>query len=92
VEVGLLRSGGGQRPPNAVLSDATGVHAERPLYFFLERYADSFTAELTAFVAAVQHDTPPPVSGAAGRAAVVIALAAQKSLAEHRPVAVAEIG
>ncbi|MEP7355858.1 MAG: Gfo/Idh/MocA family oxidoreductase, partial [Anaerolineales bacterium] len=79
-------------PDTAVLSDAQGVHAARPLHFFLERYAESYAAEMRAFVAAVNRDQAPPVSGAAGRAAVVIGLAAKKSLAEKRPVAVAEIG
>ena len=77
---------------NAVVSDAQGVHAGRPLYFFLERYAESYAAEMKAFIAAVQQDMTPPVTGAAGRAAVVLGLAAKKSLAENRPVRVDEIG
>jgi myo-inositol 2-dehydrogenase/D-chiro-inositol 1-dehydrogenase len=77
---------------NAVVSDAQGVHAGRPLYFFLERYAESYAAEMKAFVAAVQQDLTPPVTGAAGRAAVVLGLAAKKSLAENRPVKVDEVG
>jgi myo-inositol 2-dehydrogenase/D-chiro-inositol 1-dehydrogenase len=77
---------------NAVISDAHGVHGGLPLYFFLERYAESYTAEMKAFVRAVQQDLIPPVTGAAGRAAVVIGLAAKKSLAENRPVKLDEIG
>jgi myo-inositol 2-dehydrogenase/D-chiro-inositol 1-dehydrogenase len=73
---------------NAVVSDAQGVHAGLPLYFFLERYAESYAAEMQAFVTAVREDLTPPVSGAAGRAAMVIGLAAKKSLAENRPVRV----
>ena len=76
---------------NAVISDAHGVHAGPPLYFFLERYAESYLAEISAFVQAVRQDLPTPVTGAAGRAAVVLGLAAQKSLAENRPVRVDEI-
>jgi myo-inositol 2-dehydrogenase / D-chiro-inositol 1-dehydrogenase len=79
-------------PTTTVISDAQGVHAERPLHFFLERYAASFVTELAEFVAAVQHGHPPPVTGTDGRAALVLGLAAKKSLAENRPVAVAEIG
>jgi myo-inositol 2-dehydrogenase/D-chiro-inositol 1-dehydrogenase len=77
---------------SAVVSDAQGVHAGLPLYFFLERYAESYAAEMKAFVAAVQQDLTPPVTGAAGRAAVVLGLAAKKSLAENRPVRVDEVG
>ena len=46
---------------------------------------------MAAFVDAVLHDTPVPVTGYDGRVPVVMALAAQKSLAEHRPVRLSEI-
>ncbi|MCC7360806.1 MAG: inositol 2-dehydrogenase [Anaerolineales bacterium] len=77
---------------NVMVSDGRGRHAAKPLYFFLERYGEALVAELQAFVAAVQQGRPAPVSGADGRAAVVIGLAAKRSLAEGRPVRVAEIG
>jgi len=46
---------------------------------------------MAAFVDAVLHDTPVPVTGLDGRVPVVIALAAGKSLAEHQPVRLSEI-
>jgi myo-inositol 2-dehydrogenase/D-chiro-inositol 1-dehydrogenase len=61
-----------------------------PLNFFLERYADSFIAENAAFVDAVLHDKPVPVSGEDGRAPVVMALAARRSYEENRPVRLRE--
>jgi myo-inositol 2-dehydrogenase/D-chiro-inositol 1-dehydrogenase len=70
----------------AALSDASGVHAALPLYFFVERYTESYIAELSAFVRCIQEDTPPPVTGLDGRIPVQIGYAAQKSLAEGRPV------
>jgi myo-inositol 2-dehydrogenase/D-chiro-inositol 1-dehydrogenase len=70
----------------AALSDAQGVHAALPLYFFVERYVDSYIAELSAFIRCVQEDTPPPVTGLDGRIPVQIGYAAQKSLVEGRPV------
>lgn len=73
-------------PDTHVLSDAHGVHSSRPLYFFMQRYTESFIAEMTEFVRCVQNDTPPPVSGHDGRVPVVIGLAAQQSLRENRPV------
>ena len=79
-------------PDSAVVSDATGVHSALPLYFFLERYTESFIVEMQDFVEAVLQDKTPPVDGSDGRAPVVIGLAAQKSLAEHRPVMLSEIG
>ncbi|MDW8270356.1 MAG: inositol 2-dehydrogenase [Anaerolineae bacterium] len=82
---------GNRTPDTHVLSDAHGVHSARPLYFFMERYTESFLAEMTAFVECLVEDKPPPVSGRDGRQAVVIALAAQRSLRERRPVSVAEV-
>lgn len=79
-------------PHNAVLSDAGGIHAAKPLYFFMQRYTQSFVNEIEAFVTAVRNDAPTPVTGADGRAPVVIGLAAWKSYKENRPVKLSEIG
>lgn len=73
------------------VSDTQGVHAALPLYFFVERYADSYIAELSAFIRCIQEDTPPPVTGLDGRIPVQIGYAAQQSLAEGHPVRVASI-
>jgi myo-inositol 2-dehydrogenase/D-chiro-inositol 1-dehydrogenase len=78
-------------PHNAVFSDAEGVHAAKPLYFFLERYTDAFVTEMRAFVEAVQQDKTPPVTGIDGRIPVVMGLAAWKSYRENRPVKLTEI-
>lgn len=71
--------------------DRTGIHAPVPLDFFMDRYTESFIAEMTEFVAAVREKKKPPVTGEDGRVPVVMALAAAKSLRERRPVALAEI-
>ncbi len=52
----------------------------------LERYLDSYRLELEAFVACLRSGAPPPVTGEDGRQAVVLALAARRSLREARPV------
>ena len=78
-------------PNRAVISTAESVRRDLPLNFFMDRYLDSFASELRAFVDAIVHDRPTPVSGLDGRAPVVMALAAQKSHREGRPVALAEI-
>jgi myo-inositol 2-dehydrogenase/D-chiro-inositol 1-dehydrogenase len=75
----------------AVYSNAEGVHSALPLYFFLERYTEAYVAEIKAFIEAIQHDTPPPVSGLDGRIPVVMGLAARKSHQENRPVKLSEI-
>jgi myo-inositol 2-dehydrogenase/D-chiro-inositol 1-dehydrogenase len=79
-------------PHNDIIADAEGVHAAKPLYFFLERYTESFISEMKAFVASVQNDTTPPVTGVDGRIPVVIGMAARKSYLENRPVKLSEIG
>jgi myo-inositol 2-dehydrogenase/D-chiro-inositol 1-dehydrogenase len=78
-------------PDNDVYFNADGVHAAKPLYFFLERYMDSFIAELKDFVQSIQENTPPPVVGVDGRIPVLIGMAAKKSYLEHRPVMLSEI-
>ncbi len=60
--------------------------------FFLERYTTSYLDQWAAFVHAVESGGAPPVTGADGRAPLVIGLAAWKSLREGRPVRCEEIG
>ncbi len=79
------------RPDEAVLTNAEGAHAPKPLYFFLERYMDSYVAEMEAFIECIQEDTAPPVAGIDGRVPVVMGLAAWKSYRENRPVKLSEI-
>jgi myo-inositol 2-dehydrogenase / D-chiro-inositol 1-dehydrogenase len=74
------------------LADADAVKADKPLHFFLERYAEAYKHELDAFVTAVSHKTPMPVGAKDGRMALVLAEAAIKSLNERRSVKVSEIG
>jgi len=79
------------KPHTAVHSGREGDSAPPLLHFFLERYAQSFVAELRAFVEAASGRGEVPVTGADGRAPVVMALAAQQSLREGRPVRLSEI-
>jgi myo-inositol 2-dehydrogenase/D-chiro-inositol 1-dehydrogenase len=75
----------------AVLHDASGTHLATLPYFFLDRYIPSYLAEWAAFVEALRSNTPPPVSGADGRAPLVAGLAAWRSVREGRTVSTAEI-
>jgi len=75
----------------AVFSGEDGVVAEKPLYFFLERYMQSFSDEISSFVDAVVNNTPVPVNVHDGLVPVKMALAAKKSLDENRPVKISEI-
>jgi myo-inositol 2-dehydrogenase/D-chiro-inositol 1-dehydrogenase len=58
----------------------------------MDRYTESFSTEIRAFVRAVAEDQPTPVTGLEGRIPVVMALAARKSFDERRPVKISEIG
>lgn len=79
-------------PSTAILSTVNGVVAEKPKYFFLERYMQSFADEMACFVDSVVNDKPTLVNGNDGLAPVLIAIAAKKSLDEGRPVKLSEIG
>jgi myo-inositol 2-dehydrogenase / D-chiro-inositol 1-dehydrogenase len=78
-------------PDSDVYFNADGVHSAKPLYFFLERYMDSFIAELRGFVQSILDNTAPLVTGSDGRIPVLIGMAAKKSYLEHRPVKISEI-
>jgi len=64
-----------------------GRRSERLSDFFLDRYAESFVAEMAEFVASVREDREPAVGGADGLRAIELAVAAGRSLREGRPVA-----
>jgi len=95
--VEVLGSAGAVRTENkysntAIISDSSSIRRDLPLHFYIERYTQSYVTEIEAFVDAVLHDKPVPVTGYDGRMALVLGLAAKKSLAEHRPVHLSEIG
>lgn len=78
-------------PSTLILNNTKGVTREKPLYFFLERYMESFTTEKTAFFKAIQKNASPPCTGEDGLEAVRLAKAARKSFEENRPVKLTEI-
>lgn len=78
-------------PDQDIYFNEEGVHAAKPLYFFLERYMESYVAEMREFVQSIQENTPPPVTGIDGRIPVIMGMAAKKSYLEHRPVRLSEI-
>ncbi|HHX12879.1 MAG TPA: inositol 2-dehydrogenase [Clostridiales bacterium] len=75
----------------AVISTASGVTGEKPLYFFLERYMASFSKEVSLFVRSIIDNTEVPVNINDGLQPVLIAKAAKKSIDENRPVLLSEI-
>ena len=78
-------------PNQTVISTGESVRKDLPMNFFMDRYTESFAAELRAFVDAILSGKPTPVTGHDGRVPVVMALAARKSFEEHRPVRLEEV-
>ncbi len=78
-------------PDNDVYFNADGVHSAKPLYFFLERYMESFIVEMKEFVQSIRENTSPLVTGIDGRIPVVIGMDTKKMYLEHRPVRSSEI-
>lgn len=83
---------GNRTSHQAVYSNGQGVHGPLPLYFFLERYQESYLAEMKAFVVSVLENSAPPVTGRDGRRAVELGLAAWRSYRKNRPVVVGKPG
>lgn len=66
--------------------DKDGVHTDRFLYFFPERYPESFLNEIKYFVEAVRNDTDVPVSGLDAKISVLLSMAAKESYNTNKPI------
>lgn len=85
--LGMLRAG------NVVESTlefagAAGIVGEKPLHFFLERYAAAYRHELDHFIDALESKRAPMVTGEDGVRALVLAEAALESARTGKAVAV----
>lgn len=78
-------------PSQLEISTSEHVSKDKPLYFFLDRYMDAYAQEIIEFVEAVQQGKPTSCGIDDAIRPVEIALAAAKSLQEHRPVKISEI-
>ncbi len=65
-----------------------GTVSDRPLDFFLERYAAAYRAEMSSFVQALRNKSAMPVGARDGRQALVLAEAALESHRKKKPVKV----
>lgn len=83
-----MASNGNRLADTHVRWDGEGSHGPRLMDFFMDRYAESFLAELRSFVEAVRSGGPTEVDGHDGRQAVALALAATESLRRGAPVEV----
>ena len=78
-------------PNQAVVSGGKSVYKDLPFIFFMERYTESYAAELQSFTQSVLENRQTAVTGIDGRIPVVMAMAARKSYDEHRPVRLNEV-
>ncbi|GAB97236.1 myo-inositol 2-dehydrogenase/D-chiro-inositol 1-dehydrogenase [Kineosphaera limosa] len=87
-ELGMLRAEN-QLPTSVTFSGATSTQVAPPYYnFFLDRYTPAYRAELDAFITGVEAGTGFSPSFADGRAALVLAQAADESVRTGATVAV----
>jgi myo-inositol 2-dehydrogenase/D-chiro-inositol 1-dehydrogenase len=78
-------------PENHRYYSGDSIYGSLPLNFFMDRYLESYANEMKIFCDAVLNDHELPVSGIDGLLSVAIAMAAKRSLNEHRPVKLSEI-
>lgn len=60
-------------------------------YFFFDRFADAYVRELESFVSAIAHNRDVAVTGADGRAALLLSYAAEMSYRDGVPVKLADV-
>lgn len=87
---GMMKAENPLKTTNCLL-DQTGVHLSRNLDFFIDRYAESYRIEMQTFVGCLQKKIPMPITGEDGLQAMLIALAANISMRENRPVRLDEV-
>ncbi len=75
---GMLRAAN-LTPTSLEYSGADGIVSDKPLYFFLERYAEAYAAELRSFVASIAEGRQPVPGAEDGRRAMLLAEAALAS-------------
>ena len=86
---GSLYIGKEQQTPLWVKTRAGITHDTVP--YFMERFAEAYAAEIKDFVACLENDKEPAVSGDDGRKATAIGVAATISFDEGRPVKLGEL-
>ncbi|WP_281658615.1 inositol 2-dehydrogenase [Halobacillus sp. Cin3] len=76
------------RPTTIEVSTNEGVYKDKPEYFFLERYKESFVTEIESFISAIKNQYPSAVSVDDGLKAAEIAVAATRSLQQKKKLLV----
>ncbi len=82
---GMLRAGN-QTPTTVERTDVEGTTVDKPLFFFLERYAEAYRIELDHFLDCLESGAVPSASAEDGRRALLLADAAVESVRRGAPV------
>ncbi|TFG27200.1 MAG: inositol 2-dehydrogenase [Promethearchaeota archaeon] len=78
--------------PNTVrIYNDENINSDKIAYFFLERYMDSYISELQHFFYCLETDQVPSPNGQDAVQDLLVALAAQKSFKENRPIKISEV-
>jgi myo-inositol 2-dehydrogenase/D-chiro-inositol 1-dehydrogenase len=83
--------GWGERTPLRSLEPGVGPPAGPPWRNFIDRFEPAYQAEMDAFIRAVIEGGESPCGGAEARRALQVALAAERSRVQHRPVRVVDV-
>jgi myo-inositol 2-dehydrogenase/D-chiro-inositol 1-dehydrogenase len=81
-----------ERTPLRSLEPGMDAPPKRGYADFLDRFEPAYRAELDGFLAAIKTGAKSPCTVIDARQALAVALAADRSLREHRAVQVAEVG
>lgn len=84
---GMLRAGN-RTDTTVEVSDGTGVITDKPMFFFLERYADAYRIELEHFLDCLEKKATPLAGVEDGLRSLLLADAAAQSVTSGRPVKV----
>jgi myo-inositol 2-dehydrogenase/D-chiro-inositol 1-dehydrogenase len=80
---GMLRAGN-REPTSVEMSGAKAISRDKPYYFFVERYAQSYAAEIDHFITCVETGQRPDVTASDGRKAMILCEAALASARSGR--------
>jgi myo-inositol 2-dehydrogenase/D-chiro-inositol 1-dehydrogenase len=77
-----------KKPTEVSLYGKESTTSDKPLYFFLERYNESYINEMKHFVDCIQNDRNPSVSGYDGKMAAIMGYAAKESFSKKEFVGI----
>lgn len=79
---------GNKIPTEVSLYDSASSTSDKPVYFFLERYNESYINEMKHFVDCIQNNHNPSVSGFDGKMAAIMGYAAKESFDKKKFVGI----